>query len=318
MRRPVGVTASAIVAIIGSLMTLLFAGVMLLTLVMPESQPQPPTPGYTGVAIGVAIVFALLAATGIWTAIGLFRLQSWARTSMIVFAGSLAVFGLLTLILVAMTPTRMPAEAAADLARVRPLLITMFLIPVAIGAWWLFQFNAPSTVQAFRAASPETQEPERPVSISLIAWTTLIGGVVCIIPVFVQFPAIIFGLEVTGWLSRLVYAVYAAVSISIGWGLLRLRERARIAAIAWYGLSLLHTAVVVLVPSLRERMLEASRNVESGQTEPLPWDPTTFVYLTLAFVVALVVATIWFLLRHRGRFHRDGTTGITPQSPPTQ
>jgi len=317
LNRPVGVTASAIVAIIGSLVALLFAGVMLLTLVMPPAQPQPQPPGYTGIAIGSAVMFAVLAATGLWTSIGLFRLRRWARTSMLVFAGSIAVFGLLMLIVVAIMPAQMSAQAGGDAARAaRPLLIATFSIPVAIGVWWLFQFNAPSTALAFKSTSPDAR-PELPLSITLIAWTTLIGGVVCVIPILIGLPAILFGIEIGGWPARVVYAVFGAVSTYIGWGLIKYQERARVLAIGWYALTLAHMAVVSLVPSLRERMLQAQRDIAGAQGQQLVIDDATFLSLTLGLVVLVVVATIWFLVRNKEAFRRHAPT-FTPLSPPTQ
>ena len=46
-----------------------------------------------------AAMFATLAVLGIWTSVGLFRLRSWARTSILVFAGFLAAGSIFSLLI---------------------------------------------------------------------------------------------------------------------------------------------------------------------------------------------------------------------------
>jgi len=63
--RPVGVTASAIVAILGSMIALLFAAFMAASPFIAPAQPQPPNSAQIAV-VGAAIT-AALAGLGIWT-----------------------------------------------------------------------------------------------------------------------------------------------------------------------------------------------------------------------------------------------------------
>src|SRR6266446_138377 len=108
MSRPVGVTASAIVAILGSIFTLLFA-VMGISSLFIETQPQPPnSPQF--VIVGAAM-FTVFAGIGIWTSVGIFRLRSWARTSILVFAGFLGASSILGLLatMAMQTPPAMTA-----------------------------------------------------------------------------------------------------------------------------------------------------------------------------------------------------------------
>ncbi|HUQ98755.1 MAG TPA: hypothetical protein VM166_04815, partial [Gemmatimonadaceae bacterium] len=85
MKRPWGVTAAAVVAILGAIFAFLFAaaGVAGPSLAPPPSQQAGADPHliYLGAAFFVAIGAALIA-----TAVGLFRLRPWARISILAFA----------------------------------------------------------------------------------------------------------------------------------------------------------------------------------------------------------------------------------------
>ena len=67
MSRPVGVTASAIVAILGSIFALLLAVLSVASLLIETARPQPPNSAQLAIA-GVAM-FAALAGIGIWTSV---------------------------------------------------------------------------------------------------------------------------------------------------------------------------------------------------------------------------------------------------------
>ncbi len=299
MKRPIGVTVSAVVAIIGSLISLLLAVVMVLSaLVVQAQQPEGRTP----ITIGSVLFFLALGALGIWTAIGLFRLRAWARTSILVFAGFLAVSCLIMLVMASMMPLPAVPNAEPGAARMtRPVLIAIFGIPFAIGVWWLFQFNRKGTIAAFSSGAP-TAAPARPLSISIIGWVNVIGGISCLFPILARIPAFMFGVEFTGWSAGVVYAFFGALSIYIGRALLDLRERGRRFAIGWFVFSLVHIGVVTFVPTLRRRMLDMQRRVEESQAQPAPFDAAVFANVTFVLVALMALAAIWFLVRNRGAF----------------
>jgi hypothetical protein len=301
MNKPAGVVASAVVAIIGSVFTILMAVVILATVFIET--PQSQTPGYPGVAIGSALMLTGLAGLGIWTAIGLLRLRPWARVSILVFAGFMAVTCVLVLVMIGIMPIPPSPGAPPEAERiVRPTMYVMFGIPVAIAVWWLIQFNTRNTRAAFEAASPAAMS-RRPLSISIIGWISIVGGASCLFPILARTPAFLAGATLTGWSAGIVYAFFGALSLYIGWGLLDLRERARRVAIAWFALSFVHMAVVTLVPTFRRRMLDAQVSIQQqSQTQPLPFDMTGFAYLMLAVLTLISIVAIAFLLRHRSSF----------------
>src|SRR5712675_3348052 len=102
MSRPVGVTASAGVAILGSIFTLVFAALAVASLFMETTQPQPPNSAPFVVA--GALIFVVFACIGFWTSLGLFRLRPWARTAILVFAGFLAAGSLFSLLITMAVP----------------------------------------------------------------------------------------------------------------------------------------------------------------------------------------------------------------------
>jgi hypothetical protein len=298
MSRPVGVTASAIVAILGSILALVFAGMGIASLFIEATRPQPPNSAQLVIA-GTTIIIAL-AGIGVWTSVGLFRLRSWARTSILVFAGFLAAGSVFTLLLTLATPTR-PGVSASTEHTLRLVTVGMFGVPLSIAVWWLIQFNTQSTKAAFASPISELASP-RPLSIAIIAWTCLVGGATCLFPLLMRSPAFLFGMMFNGWSAGLIYAFLGVAQLYIGKGLLDLRERARVLAIAWFGLSFVHLGVVTLVPSLRQRMLELERTMQPNQPNPI--DPGVVMYVVLGMGAIVAGTAIWFLIRNRPAFVR--------------
>jgi hypothetical protein len=300
MSRPVGVTVSAIVAILGSILSLLAAVFMVAGLFIEQGPNQPPN--IAQIAIAAAVMFAAFGVLGLWTSVGLFRLRPWARVSILVFAGILAVTYGLALLMIPVLP--MPQDVGVELQHtIRRITIAMVAIPFAIGIWWLIQFNRPSTKAAF--ASPITGPPSRrPLSIAIIGWFTIVGGASYLFLILARMPVFLFGAIITGWIAVLIYALFGALSLYIGKGLLDLRERARVLAIGWCAFWFVHMSLVTLVPSIRQRMAELERMFAPNQPTPMPFDQARFVNVTFAFTVIIFVVTIWFLVRNRPAFVR--------------
>lgn len=300
MKRPVGVTASAIVAILGSIIALVFAVGGTAALFMPTTKPQPANT--TPNIIGGVLMFAVLAVIGIWTSLGLFRLRPWARTSMLVFAGFLAVgsiFGLLGSMVVPLPP-----DTSVDTRNaIRIGMAVMFGIPFLIAVWWLILFNSQSTKAAFASAGEETGS-SRPVSITIIAWISLFGGVSTVLAILSRQPLFLFGAVLHGWTAGVVYAIYAALSLFIGKGLLDLREEARILGIGWYAFSFVHSAAIVLVPALRQQMVDYQRALIENEQEVAAIAQSMLPNVIFGLAALLSALAIWFLIRNRAAFGR--------------
>jgi hypothetical protein len=300
MSRPVGVTASAIVAILGSIFALLFSALAVASLFMVAPQSQPPNSAQS--LIWVAAMCVALAGAGIWTSVGLFRLRAWARTSILVFAGFLGFIFFFSLLMIMVMPTP-PGFTAETGHTFRLIVAVIFGVPVAIAVWWLIQFNTQSTKAAFASPVAEAASP-RPLSITIIAWASIVGGPFCLLPILTRMPAFLFGAVFNGWSAGVIYAFFAVLQLYIGKGLLDLRERARVLAIGWYGFSFVHLALLTLVPSLRERMVELQRTLEQNQPHPIPFDQGMMTNVIFAFSAIVAAGAIWFLVRNRAAFVR--------------
>jgi hypothetical protein len=166
MKRPAGVTASAVILAILSLLQIVFGLLMALvgTVSHEKGSPAAALPGWIGIIMyELSALFLILAVWGIATAIGLNRLRRWARFSTIIIGGLMAVFGLLMMLggLVAFVAPQLSAASAATphlqsaQLLVRVVLGVMELIYTAIacvGVWWLIYFNRKHIREAF--ASP--------------------------------------------------------------------------------------------------------------------------------------------------------------------
>ncbi|MFL5640399.1 MAG: hypothetical protein ACJ78M_13595 [Gemmatimonadaceae bacterium] len=298
MRRPIGVTASAIVAILASMVALLAAAAMVASVFINTGRPLPPNGAQF--VIANAAMFLAFAGIGFWTSVGLFRLRSWARISILACAAFLAAGSAFCLLITMVVP--IPPEFGADTANTfRRTMATVFGIPLVIAVWWLIQFNTPSTKAAFASpiAGPVSR---RPLSITIIAWACIFGGASSVFGILTRAPAFLFGAIFNGWTGGVIYALFGALTLFIGKGLLDLREEARILAIGWFGFSLVHTAIVALVPSLRRRVFEMQRAFAPHQPDPIPFDPGILINVSFALGTILVATAIWFLIRKRDAF----------------
>jgi hypothetical protein len=124
----------------------------------------------------------------------------------------------------------------------------------------------------------------------------------CLFAILTRVPAFLLGASFNGWSAGVIYAIFAAVSLFVGKGLLDLREEARILAIGWCGFWLVHGSLVTLVPPLRQRMLELQRAMVVDQKTPTPFDPSMWTNVSFALTVIMVAAAIWFLIRNRAAF----------------
>lgn len=298
MARPVAVTLSAVVAILGGILALLFAAGAFASLFLATSNSQPDNAKYG--AVGAAI-FAALGLVGIWTGIGLFRLRPVARVSVLVFSTFLGAMSVFALLLFSVMP--IPPDISAETVQTfRGTTMIAAAIPLAISVWWLIQFNMQSTKAAFASSPMESQSP-RPLVITVIAWMSIFGGIGCLFSLVARTPAFLLGATFTGWAAAVYYALFAAVSFYIGKGLLDLNERARVVAIVWYGLSLIHLLIIEIVPPLRARMTALQESLAPDQTA-IPFGVGVFTTGILGITSIVVVTAIWLLMRERAVFAR--------------
>jgi hypothetical protein len=314
--RPAAITASAVIALLGSALALSFAGLIIVALFAVREQLA----NQRVVALGIAVFVGGLGALGIATAIGLLRLRPWARISILIFAGIMAVLGFLSAALMSFAPIPAPPNPSMSASAMRTFLVIAYVIPGVIGIWWLVLFNRRATRDFFVSGALPASSSRVPPSILIIGWWMLIGGIVSLIPAVIGTPALIAGMILEGWSARLVYIAFTAIGIYLGWGLLKLHERARVLAIGWFGLAFLHSAYAATSPTARTRMreMEGAMGGAAAQQSPVSVPSGDTSGLTVAMLVltmVLIVVGVWFLARNKGAFQRNQARAV-PTGPP--
>jgi hypothetical protein len=159
MNRSAGVTANAVIALLGSVLTMALGALMFVAMVFAlQSTPTAPPKDFPLPAVYLKafmmlmpLVYVLPAIWGICTGIGLLRLKNWARISIIVFGGLLAFFGVFgafgALIISLVKLPNTPEVDPAAMTVVRVFMVFFALVELGLGAWWLYFFNR-STVKS--------------------------------------------------------------------------------------------------------------------------------------------------------------------------
>ena len=298
-RRWIGIRASAVLAILGSVATLLMAGMMTWGMFHarpPREMAMPPVVLKAfGAAMGVS--FAGIGVWGIWTAVGIFRRRGWARISMLVLAGLLVFMGASAVLGILVMPfPSTPGVDARTMENARWGIAAFYGALALIGAWWLVMFNRGATKEYFAGREP-VREGARPLSIGIIGWYLLAGAVGTGLAAVVRMPAVLFGLIVTGWSALAIYATLTAAVICLGAGLLRLRERARLWSIVYFCAIAANSVVTAARPGLMQQMQRAM---------PV-FFPAGMPQMDQMGVFGLIGAAasaipIWFLVRRRSAF----------------
>ena len=271
MKRPAGLIASTVVL---ALVSLLQVAMALLMAAAAEFSPKAalsaragapavsPPPAWLPIFMyGLAVLFLGLAIWGIATAVGLHRLRNWARLSVLVIGGGMAVIGFFSaLAMLAVMFMPLPASAAmganqahATQIMVRAVLafIALFYAGVlAVGIWWLVYFNRRNVRALFINAQGELEESRRPLLVSLFAVLLFVGAPFCAVMAFLPFPSLMFGLVLEGWEKTLFFLLYAAISACTGIGLWHLKEWGRRLALALMAVGVINCSIYAFFPSL--------------------------------------------------------------------
>jgi hypothetical protein len=298
------VRVSAVLAILGSLLTLLMAFTMVWTGIRSAQLPPPDsTFPIKPVMFVMSACFAAFSCWGFATALAIFRRRAWARLSMIIFAVLLVGMGgsaLVGIAFIRMPETPNVAPGALQYARIAIALFYAAL--TVIGAWWLLLFNSSSTKQYFAGEAIEAPGA-RPLSISIIAWYLLIGALATSIAAILQAPGMFFGAIFTGWTAIAIYTLFTAVQIYLGTGLLRLEEPSRLASLAYFGVMAANAMVTALLPGFAARMQTMMQQMPSLARAGQPQLNMENVAPLMLCGTLLIVFPVWFLIRRRAAFH---------------
>ena len=302
-RRWIGIRASAVVAILGSVATLLMAGMMAWGMFHAKPPAEMAMPPVTLKVIGVAmgVLFAGLGVFGIWTAVAIFRRRGWARISILVFAAFLVFMGASALLAILVMPFPSPpgvSVSARAMQNVRWGIAASYGALALIGAWWLVLFNTRATKQYFAEREP-ARESGRPLSIVIIGWYLLVCAAGTALPAVLRVPTMLFGLIVTGWSAVALCTALVAIDIYLGAGLLRLQERARLWSIVYFCAVAANSVVSLARPGIMQQMQQAAPAF-FPTAAAMPQMGNMWVFGLIS--AAAFAVPIWFLVRRRAAF----------------
>jgi hypothetical protein len=315
MRLSAGGIASAIIAIGGSVVSLLFGGLMLFTLIAarvpPPGQPAPPIP--MGLILGVMI--GLYWGFGIWgivSAIGLLRLRNWARICFAVYGGILAAFSLSGVFGIAMAammpqPTLPPNVSPALMTAMFAIFAVVAVLFAALGIWWVIYFTRPRIKAQFMSEAEAAAPRLFPVSITIIAWFLIIGGVSLVFLSLFQLPVVVLGFVFRGFGGRIIGLLFAGVSLFGGIGMLKKQIAANSVAIGYFIFTLLNTFAFWIVPGALARMQDAMQEMMPGQAPQMDLTSAPFKLMMLLPTMVIVIA-LWFLITRRQAFLQDAAS----------
>jgi len=336
MKRSIAVTLSAILSLLGSVLTL-GVGLLLILIffILPTTRAKLP-PGTSGlIFVAAAMVYILPGIWGLASSIGLFLLKNWARISTIVFSVVLILMGSIAGIVMLLIPLPAGTNQGSDqsvVTFVRWGMGGFWFCLAGIGAWWLILFtrakvkaqfvNAPTnySVEALSqkpipgTAGNQPPANGRPLSITIIAWLLLISCIFFPINILMHTPAMFFTMLITGYGAALYLALYTIANLSIGIGLLRLKPVARIACIVYYVFAFLNIGVFYFAPGGHDRIL----TMVNASQAMFPWTKQMqqagpqidlIPFMRFGMVIGLIGALVplYFLITRKEAFAAKGT-----------
>ena len=305
-----GIIASAAIAILGSLASMAFGALMAATGLAAGTSAAPGAPGQPlPSAAVIASMASLYLAFGVWgvvSAVGLLRRKNWARICFLIFGGLLAFLSFSaaagSLIAALAVPGTIPPNVSPGLVRgVAVVFIGISLICLATAIWWLVYFNRSNVKAAFGTGTVASQPRQLPLAVSIVAWLLVAGGVINGIQMLLPYPLVLFGIVLRGWTAGLALALFAAVSLSAGIGLLKKRVEAHSLAVGYFAFGVLNAVSYLVLPGSFARMQELVRETQSNQALPVNAMGPVMIVGMVASIIG-VSAILWFLIKARRPF----------------
>ncbi len=161
MNRSIGVTFIGVLSLIGSVLMLGMAVMMVAIAVFsPRTDTNIPPGVFLILMVVCSIFYAMLAAWGISTSIGLFRLKNWARISIIIFSVLLTLMSTISGLMALTIPLPPTAGTPVDpnaMLIFRMVMGIFWAVQMGIGIWWLVFFTrAKVKAQFVPPALPKT------------------------------------------------------------------------------------------------------------------------------------------------------------------
>ncbi len=251
------------------------------------------------------LFFLALAIFGIFVGAYILRRRNWARITILIWAGLMAVFSAIALVATFLVLSFMPAtmpnasEVAPVMAVIKWMIALFYTIPLGVGIWWLILFTRQAVVEEFNPlaarlhpgktldASGFPQEspavpsyvpggPACPLPLIIIAGLDIFGGASTLLLLFFPnsfmstIPVFLFGHVFYGKFVLLVYALIGIVYLVCGIGVIKLKPWALDPLIWFQAVFALSGVVTLLNPHFMPLMKEAMAKMMPKLTGELP------------------------------------------------
>jgi hypothetical protein len=333
-----GVVAIAL-SLFGILLSLIGAVSMLLLPQLSAGGGAPPLPATARVMSElVMIVMFAMAVFGIFVGVGVIRRRNWARISILVWGGimallCLAIVGFSLVIFSSGMGINLPNTGGADTGQVmlftKIFMVIFYGIPAAIGIWWLVLFTRPRVAEAFttpalavpaRDASGfpklpdavlagQPKRPACPIPLVILAGFLIVGSVfmalLLLVPVPADMPFFLFGHPFYGTAPKMFVILLGVTSGVAGIGMLKLKAWALYGEVVLQVVGLANCLATVLSPNYT-RVMRAAMASMAGQNPAFaganPMLSDTYINSSMIFAVVFIVAALAVLLWQRARF----------------
>jgi|SRR5580704_8211591 hypothetical protein len=337
------VTAAGVVAIIfsalGAMLGSLVQVSMLVAPGLQTSEGSPGMPPGTRTLVAVFWLFGLAVAVfGIFAGFGVLRRRNWARITMIVWGGLMAVFSAISIPIIFIVfnslPSTLPPGAGTGsfMGFLKIFMIFFYGIPLGIGIWWLVLFTRPRVTAAFSAStalagypptvdasgllSPEpiVRLPASPKAVcplplmifaGFLAFSSVCLFLFMLFPMTGAMPFFLFGHFFSGISAKAILGILGIVSGIGAVGILKLKTWALDTVLVLQLVFLVNGILSVLNPRFLEAMQEAMQSADAANPAfpgGNPFLTESLFHTIMIFGLCFSAAIIALLLFYRSRF----------------
>ena len=324
VKRSRDVTAAAVVMLFGSGLVILFAIGDGLYMARAHTAVNWPR---------VLFMFALLIVWGVATGIGILKLRSWARISiMLMSAGAIFLCVIAAVAVMGAALKRSESQAAAAGA----LVAAMCAVPVGIGVWWLWLFTRRRVAAQFAPdLSSEQVSVEAigapaaraiPASVAIVALWFFLGALMDFHAIFFRplstILVTVLGAHLRRYAAVCAFIVMMQLRTIIGIGLFYRARWARVVGIALCIYLDVNNGVAFILPGSLNRFSNWVQSLVGRSLSPSSDNIDFLRHLhVLALVIEILVPTVvlYSLWSERAAFYpqptRPSTLDATPPVP---
>ncbi len=302
------VIAAAILAIVGSLFSMLGILIALMGLYLTPAQKGVPELTYSILPIIFFFGFGM-AIWGMFTGVGLLRLRNWARISAMIWAGFTVFFCFIALVGVLLIPFPVvPNAQGVNMHVVKGIMALIYVFPILIGVWWLILFNRPSTKSQFTgslapASVPSPQLRRCPLPVAIIAGFMLFSVLGMFAMPLLHMPVfmILFGHRMRGEFGNFLFAFTTVLYLASAIGLLRLKRWSYPLSLGLYGFWALSGLVTSFSPNYKQILQESFSEMHMPESSAVPLQfMSNPVFALFSLIPTIIIVCV--LLYYRKRF----------------